>query len=77
MTTQTETPLEENRRADSTPEMFGLFFLFPDEDGSEFEKELTEALEGLNVSATADKLSKVGTRVQSEGLGGTLYYSFC
>lgn len=29
-----------------------------DEDGSEFEKELTEALEGLSVSATADKLSK-------------------
>lgn len=49
--------------------MFFFFFLFPDEDGSEFEKELTEALEGLNVSATADKLSKVGTRVQSEGLG--------
>ncbi|XP_059208367.1 protein FAM114A2 [Centropristis striata] len=29
-----------------------------DEDGSEFEKELTEALEGLSVTATADKLSK-------------------
>eukprot|EP00064_Thunnus_orientalis_P005984 superscaffoldBa00000603_g5998 len=29
-----------------------------DEDGSEFEKELTEALEGLSVSATADKLNK-------------------
>lgn len=29
-----------------------------DEDGSEFEKELTEAMEGLSVSATADKLSK-------------------
>ncbi|XP_049896537.1 protein FAM114A2 [Epinephelus moara] len=29
-----------------------------DEDGSEFEKELMEALEGLSVSATADKLSK-------------------
>uniref|UniRef100_A0A3Q3K456 Family with sequence similarity 114 member A2 n=1 Tax=Monopterus albus TaxID=43700 RepID=A0A3Q3K456_MONAL len=30
-----------------------------DEDGTEFERELTEALEGLGVSATADKLSKV------------------
>lgn len=29
-----------------------------DEDGSEFEKELTEAMEGLSVSATANKLSK-------------------
>ncbi|XP_031163875.1 protein FAM114A2 isoform X2 [Sander lucioperca] len=29
-----------------------------DEDGSEFERELTEALEGLSVTATADKLSK-------------------
>ncbi|XP_042354901.1 protein FAM114A2 [Plectropomus leopardus] len=29
-----------------------------DEDGSEFEKELTEALEGLSVSGTVDKLSK-------------------
>lgn len=29
-----------------------------DEDGSEFERELTEALEGLSVSATAEKLSK-------------------
>uniref|UniRef100_A0A3Q3R7J5 Family with sequence similarity 114 member A2 n=1 Tax=Monopterus albus TaxID=43700 RepID=A0A3Q3R7J5_MONAL len=28
-------------------------------DGTEFERELTEALEGLGVSATADKLSKV------------------
>uniref|UniRef100_A0A671TV15 Family with sequence similarity 114 member A2 n=1 Tax=Sparus aurata TaxID=8175 RepID=A0A671TV15_SPAAU len=32
-----------------------------DEDGSEFERELTEALEGLSVSATAEKLSKVLT----------------
>ncbi|XP_072231767.1 protein FAM114A2 [Leuresthes tenuis] len=30
-----------------------------DEDGSEFEKELMMAINGLNVSATADKLSKV------------------
>uniref|UniRef100_A0A3Q3EZN2 Family with sequence similarity 114 member A2 n=1 Tax=Labrus bergylta TaxID=56723 RepID=A0A3Q3EZN2_9LABR len=30
-----------------------------DEDGSEFEKELTEALAGLSVTTTADKLSKV------------------
>ncbi|XP_013859533.1 protein FAM114A2 [Austrofundulus limnaeus] len=29
-----------------------------DADGAEFEKELTEALEGLSVSATADKLNK-------------------
>ncbi|XP_034033757.1 protein FAM114A2 [Thalassophryne amazonica] len=29
-----------------------------DKDGSDFEKELTEALEGLSVSVTADKLSK-------------------
>lgn len=50
-------------------ETFQGFFPFPDEDGSEFEKELTEALEGLSVSATADKLSKVETRVQSERLG--------
>uniref|UniRef100_A0A8C9WXU1 Family with sequence similarity 114 member A2 n=1 Tax=Sander lucioperca TaxID=283035 RepID=A0A8C9WXU1_SANLU len=33
-----------------------------DEDGSEFERELTEALEGLSVTATADKLSKVPIR---------------
>uniref|UniRef100_A0A3Q0RWN6 Family with sequence similarity 114 member A2 n=1 Tax=Amphilophus citrinellus TaxID=61819 RepID=A0A3Q0RWN6_AMPCI len=30
-----------------------------DEDGSEFERELKEAMEGLSVSATADKLIKV------------------
>lgn len=36
-------------------------FLIPDEDGSEFERELTEALEGLSVTATTDKLSKVPT----------------
>lgn len=29
-----------------------------DEDGTEFERELTEALEGLSVAATAEKLSK-------------------
>ncbi|KAJ0061739.1 hypothetical protein NL108_008317, partial [Boleophthalmus pectinirostris] len=29
-----------------------------DEDGSEFEKELTKALEGLSISATTDKLTK-------------------
>lgn len=29
-----------------------------DEDGSEFEKELCDALEGLSISATADKLTK-------------------
>lgn len=29
-----------------------------DEDGSEFEKELSEALEGLSISTTADKLTK-------------------
>uniref|UniRef100_UPI0037E8B0D6 protein FAM114A2 n=1 Tax=Semicossyphus pulcher TaxID=241346 RepID=UPI0037E8B0D6 len=29
-----------------------------DEDGSEFEKELTEAMKGLSVTATTDKLSK-------------------
>lgn len=29
-----------------------------DEDGSEFEKELSDALEGLHISATADKLTK-------------------
>ncbi|KAG8008431.1 hypothetical protein GBF38_019582 [Nibea albiflora] len=29
-----------------------------DEDGSEFEKEMTEALEGLSITATAEKLSK-------------------
>lgn len=36
--------------------------LTADEDGLEFEKELTEAMEGLSVSATADKLSKVMNR---------------
>lgn len=46
-------------RLDVTPEMIDCAFLIPDEDGSEFERELTEALEGLNVTATADKLSKV------------------
>ncbi len=34
-------------------------FLISDEDGSEFERELTETLEGLSVSATANKLSRV------------------
>lgn len=34
-------------------------FLIPDEDGSEFERELVEALEGLGVTATAEKLGKV------------------
>lgn len=34
-------------------------FLLPDEDGSEFERELLEALEGLGVTATAEKLRKV------------------
>uniref|UniRef100_H3CQA8 Family with sequence similarity 114 member A2 n=1 Tax=Tetraodon nigroviridis TaxID=99883 RepID=H3CQA8_TETNG len=35
-----------------------------DEDGSEFERELVEALEGLGVTATAEKLSKVaGDRI--------------
>lgn len=33
--------------------------LLPDEDGSEFERELTEALKDLSITATADKLSKV------------------
>lgn len=46
-------------RVDVTPEMIDCTFLIPDEDGSEFEREITEALEGLNVTATADKLSKV------------------
>lgn len=41
--------------------MINCTFLFPDEDGSEFERELMEALEGLSVTATADKLSKVPT----------------
>lgn len=34
-------------------------FLIPDEDGSEFERELVEALEGLGVTATAEKLGNV------------------
>lgn len=34
-------------------------FPIPDEDGSEFERELVEALEGLGVTATAEKLGKV------------------
>lgn len=33
--------------------------LLPDEDGSEFERELTEALKDLSITATTDKLSKV------------------
>lgn len=37
----------------------GCWFVFSDEDGSEFEKELSEALEGLSVSVTAEKLTKV------------------
>ncbi|XP_060912130.1 protein FAM114A2 [Labrus mixtus] len=37
-----------------------------DEDGSEFEKELTEALAGLSVTATADKLSKACKSVCSQ-----------
>lgn len=45
-------------------ESFLFFFPGPDEDGSEFERELTEALEGLSVNPTAEKLSQV--------VGGTL-----
>lgn len=41
------------------PEINDGAFLIADEDGSEFERELKEAMEGLSVSATADKLSKV------------------
>ncbi|KAM7374025.1 hypothetical protein PAMP_006702 [Pampus punctatissimus] len=37
-----------------------------DEDGSEFERELTEALEGLSVSATANKLSKACKSICSQ-----------
>nr|XP_019952960.1 PREDICTED: protein FAM114A2-like [Paralichthys olivaceus] len=37
-----------------------------DEDGSEFEGELTKALEGLSVSATADKLSKACKSASSQ-----------
>lgn len=33
--------------------------LIPDEDGTEFEKDLTSAVDGLSVSATAEKLIKV------------------
>lgn len=40
-------------------EMIECPFPLPDEDGSEFERELTEALKGLSITATADKLSKV------------------
>lgn len=36
-----------------------LSCLIPDEDGSEFERELVQALEGLSVTAAAEKLSKV------------------
>lgn len=48
-------------QTDVTPEMIDYTFVFPDEDGSEFEREITEALEGLSVSATAEKLCKVLT----------------
>ena len=48
--------------------MIDCTFLISDEDGSEFEKELTEALEGLSVTGTAEKLSKVPT---------THHLSFC
>ncbi|KAM7397646.1 hypothetical protein PAMA_005791 [Pampus argenteus] len=37
-----------------------------DEDGSEFERELTEALEGLSISATANKLSKACKSICSQ-----------
>ncbi|XP_023262099.1 protein FAM114A2 [Seriola lalandi dorsalis] len=37
-----------------------------DGDGNEFERELTKALEGLNVSTTADKLSKACKSVNSQ-----------
>ncbi|XP_040908144.1 protein FAM114A2 [Toxotes jaculatrix] len=37
-----------------------------DEDGTEFERELTKALEGLSVSATAEKLSKACKSVSSQ-----------
>lgn len=56
------TPWKKNTaQTDVTPERIDYTFVFPDEDGSEFERELTEALEGLSVSATAEKLSKVLT----------------
>lgn len=42
-----------------TSAMIPFPFLIPDEDGSEFERELVEALEGLGVNATAEKLGKV------------------
>lgn len=45
--------------------MTDCLFLIPDEDGTEFEKEITEALEGLTVSSTADKLSKVPVKCLS------------
>lgn len=37
--------------------------LIPDEDGSEFERELAGALEGLSVTSTAEKLSKVAGHI--------------
>lgn len=41
----------------------------PDEDGTEFEKEVTEALERLGVSVTADKLSTVPSRRRQSAAG--------
>lgn len=49
---------EHSIAAEVSPQSFG-FPLIPDEDGSEFEKELVEALEGLSVTSAAEKLSKV------------------
>lgn len=45
------------------PGLVRLSCVIPDEDGSEFERELVEALEGLGVSATAQKLGKVAAYV--------------
>lgn len=45
------------------PATIQFSFLIPDEDGSEFERELAGALEGLSVTSTAEKLSKVGGHI--------------
>lgn len=51
------------------PATIQFSFLIPDEDGSEFERELAGALEGLSVASTAEKLSKVAGHIYCKHQG--------
>lgn len=49
----------ETQHLHSQSELHYQAFLLLDEDGAEFERDLLEAMEGLSVSATTNRLSKV------------------